>query len=59
MKNFIVVLYEGNTIKQILAQFRSIWEAKNYIEENHIEFTPDICQYSKFQSPLFIKIEKP
>jgi len=59
MKNFIVALYNGNNIIALLGQFRTHWEAKCFIENNYIEFNKDICQYSKYQSNLFIKIERP
>lgn len=59
MKNFIVALYNGNNIISLLGQFRTSWDAKCFIEDNYIEFHKDICQYSKYQSPLFIRIERP
>ena len=59
MKNFLAILMSGNIIVQILGQFRTKWQAERFIEDNHIEFNKDVCQYSKFESPLFIKIIKP
>jgi hypothetical protein len=59
MKNFVVVLYKGNSIVSLLAQFRTTWQAKEFIKESYPSFDLDVCQYSEFESERFIKILKP
>lgn len=58
MKNKIVVLRSGNVILQILGQFRTKELARWFIEDNYPEFYKDICQWSRYQSPEFIRIEE-
>ncbi len=59
MKNFIVTLRNNNCIVEIIGQFRTKWECICFIEDNYIEFYKDVCQYSKWDSPFFIKIDRP
>jgi hypothetical protein len=57
MKNKIVLLRSGNIILKVLGQFRTLQQAKWFIEDEYSEFRKDVCQWSKFQSPEFITIE--
>lgn len=57
MKNKIVVLRSENVILKILGQFRTLQQAKWFIEDEYPEFNKDVCQWSKFQSSEFITIE--
>jgi len=57
MKNKIILLRSGNVILKVLGQFRTLQQAKWFIEDNYFEFYKDVCQWSKFQSPEFITIE--
>ena len=58
MKNFIVLLRSDNTILRVLGQFRTKELARWFIEDEYPEFHRDICQWSKFESPEFITIER-
>lgn len=57
MKNKIVLLRSGNVILKVLGQFRTLQQAKWFIEDEYSEFRKDVCQWSKFQSPEFITVE--
>ena len=57
MKNKIVLLRSNNIILKVLDQFRTLQQAKWFIEDNYPDFFKDVCQWSKFQSPEFITIE--
>lgn len=57
MKNKIVLLRSDNIILKVLDQFRTLQQAKWFIEDNYPDFFKDVCQWSKFQSPEFITIE--
>jgi len=56
--NYLVLLRSGNVIVKVLGQFQTLYKAKIFVEDNFSEFSQDICQYSKYQSELFITIEK-
>lgn len=55
--NKLVLLRSGNVILRVLGQFRTKEHAVWFIEDNYSEFRKDICQWSLFQSDLFITIE--
>ena len=57
MKNKIVLLRSDNIILKVLDQFRTLQQAKWFIEDNYPDFFKDVCQWSKFQSHEFITIE--
>jgi len=57
MKNKIVLLRSGNVILKVIGQFRTLEQAKWFIEDEYSEFIKDVCQWSKFQSPEFITVE--
>ena len=53
----LVLLRSGNLIVEVLGLFRTKERARWFIQDNYPEFRPDVCQYSLFQSDLFITIE--
>lgn len=53
----IVTLRSNDKLLEVLGVFRTAEKARWFVEDNYIEFHKDDCQYSKFESELFIKIE--
>lgn len=57
MKNKIVLLRSGNVILRVLGQFKTLYQVKLFLENEHPEFIKDVSQWSKFQSSEFITVE--